>query len=168
MKHPVELRATEALKFLVLNPHQLARHSRTPSSFASRTASLFGTGMTPPLSALYHACPISGINTRFAARFAGNIGPRSNSPDTAPNGCTHNVQNETVLRLVLPHCIQMRVSDLTAKQLISVPCPTCGVAPGKRCVLHSGAPRSEPHVDRKLSAAEAIKTKRILPGPGRR
>ena len=76
---------------------------------------------------------------------------------------TPNVQNETVLRLVLPHCIQMRVSDLTAKQLISVPCPTCGVAPGKRCVLHSGAPRSEPHVDRKFSAAEAIETKRIPP-----
>ena len=55
----------------------------------------------------------------------------------------------------------MRMVDLTSKQLVSVPCPTCGVAAGARCLLHSGAPRSEPHVDRKLSAAEAIEQKRI-------
>ncbi len=73
-----------------------------------------------------------------------------------------------VLRLVLAHRIQMRKSDLTAKQLFSVRCPTCGVAPGERCLLHSGAPRSEPHVDRKFSAAEAIETKRIPRDPGRR
>src|SRR5258708_39610815 len=46
----------------------------------------------------------------------------------------------------------MRMRELTLKQLTAVPCPTCEVAPGKRCLLHSGAPRSEPHVDRKLSA----------------
>jgi len=62
----------------------------------------------------------------------------------------------------------MRVSDLTAKQLTSVPCPTCGVAVGERCVLHSGGLRSEPHVDRKLSAAEAIESRRLPRGPARR
>jgi len=62
----------------------------------------------------------------------------------------------------------MRVSDMTALQLISVPCPTCGVASGERCVLHSGAPRSDAHVDRKLSAAETIEKRRIPHGPGRR
>jgi hypothetical protein len=31
------------------------------------------------------------------------------------------------------------MSDLTAKHLISVLCPMCGVAPGERCLLHSGA-----------------------------
>jgi hypothetical protein len=50
----------------------------------------------------------------------------------------------------------MKKRELTPEQLSSVPCPTCGVAVGERCVLHSGAPRSEPHVDRKLAAAEAI------------
>jgi hypothetical protein len=50
----------------------------------------------------------------------------------------------------------MKKKELTPEQLVSVPCPTCGVAVGERCVLHSGAPRSEPHVDRKLSAIEAI------------
>ncbi len=80
----------------------------------------------------------------------------------------HSVLNGTDLRLVLSHRIQMRMSDLTAKQLFSVPCPTCGVAPGERCLLHSGAPRSGPHVDRKLSAAEAIETKRIPRDSGRR
>ncbi len=51
------------------------------------------------------------------------------------------------------------------KQLLSVPCPTCGVAAGQRCVLHSGRIRKEPHVDRKLAATEVVvkrKSKRIL------
>ncbi len=73
----------------------------------------------------------------------------------------YSVLNETALLLLLWHVIGMRMRDLTLKQLTAVPCPTCGVAPGKRCLLHSGAPRSGPHVDRKLSAAEAIETKRI-------
>jgi hypothetical protein len=62
----------------------------------------------------------------------------------------------------------MKKKELTSKQLSSVRCPTCGVAAGKGCVLLSGAPRREPHIDRKLSAAETIKKKRIPPGPGRR
>jgi hypothetical protein len=75
----------------------------------------------------------------------------------------HGVLNGTVLRLVLLYRIEMRMSDLTEEQLFSVPCPTCGVAPGEPCLLHSGAPRSAPHVDRKLSAAEAVEAKRNSP-----
>jgi len=51
---------------------------------------------------------------------------------------------------------QMKKRELTREQLISVPCPTCGVAAGERCLLHSGSPRSEPHVDRKFAATKAI------------
>jgi hypothetical protein len=80
----------------------------------------------------------------------------------------HNVLNGTVLRLVLSHPIQMRTSNLTAKQLFSVPCPTCGVAAGMRCLLHSGGLRNEAHVDRKLTAIAAIETKRIHRDPGLR
>src|ERR1700688_2645597 len=76
----------------------------------------------------------------------------------------HRVLNGTVFRLTLPHHSQMRMNDLTAKQLVSVPCPRCGVATGEQCLLHSGFPRSDPHVDRKLSAAEMIETKRISRG----
>jgi len=50
----------------------------------------------------------------------------------------------------------VKKKELTSEQLWSVPCPTCGVGVGERCVLHSGGPRSEPHVDRKLAAADAI------------
>ena len=49
--------------------------------------------------------------------------------------------------------------ELSTKQWSAVPCRTCGVAAGRRCVLHSGALRSEPHVDRKFSAIEAIETR---------
>jgi len=50
----------------------------------------------------------------------------------------------------------MKKRELTPKQLTSVPCPTCGAAAGERCVLNSGAPRAEPHVDRKFAAAKVI------------
>jgi hypothetical protein len=80
----------------------------------------------------------------------------------------NSVRYGIVLRLVLSHRIQMRKNDLTAKQLFAVPCPTCGVAAGERCLLYSGAPRTQPHVDRKLSAAEAVEAKKISRDPLRR
>ncbi len=58
--------------------------------------------------------------------------------------------------------------ELNAKQLLSVPCPTCGVDAGQRCVLHSGALRSEPHVDRRLSADESVETRHPLSQRSRR
>jgi hypothetical protein len=59
------------------------------------------------------------------------------------------------------YCGRMKSRELTAKQLSAVPCPTCGVAAGNSCVLHSGAPRSAPHVDRKFCAMDAIERARI-------
>jgi len=50
----------------------------------------------------------------------------------------------------------MKKRELTRKQISSVTCPTCGVPTGKRCVLHSGASRSEAHVERKSAAVEAV------------
>jgi len=53
----------------------------------------------------------------------------------------------------------VKTKELTAKQLISVPCQTCGAAIEEPCELHTGALRSEPHRDRRLSAADALETK---------
>jgi hypothetical protein len=53
----------------------------------------------------------------------------------------------------------MKKSELTAKQLSWVTCPTCGVPPGKRSELHAGGLRSRPHVARKFAAIEAIESK---------
>jgi len=53
----------------------------------------------------------------------------------------------------------MKKSELTPEQVSSVTCPTCGVPAGKCCVLHSGAVRTESHVDRKFAAIEAIEKK---------
>ena len=55
----------------------------------------------------------------------------------------------------------MKMKELTLKESCSVACPTCGVAAGKQCVLHSGGARSGPHMDRKLFAAEVIEEKRM-------
>ena len=50
----------------------------------------------------------------------------------------------------------VKTQELTRKQILSVPCPTCRAAIGKACALLTGALRTEPHRDRKLSAAEAV------------
>jgi len=57
------------------------------------------------------------------------------------------------------HHVLMKTKELTPTQIGSVPCPTCGAARGEPCELHTGAPRSEPHRDRKLDAAEVVETK---------
>jgi hypothetical protein len=57
------------------------------------------------------------------------------------------------------HHVVVKTKELTRKQMFSVPCPTCDAAIGEACTLHTGALRSEPHRDRKLSAAEAVETK---------
>jgi hypothetical protein len=50
----------------------------------------------------------------------------------------------------------VKAKELTPKQILSVPCNTCGAAIGEVCELHTSAPRTEPHRDRKLSAADAV------------
>jgi hypothetical protein len=43
------------------------------------------------------------------------------------------------------------------KLSLNVPCPTCGAAPGQKCELNTGQPRTAPHRDRRLSAADKEK-----------
>jgi len=59
------------------------------------------------------------------------------------------------------HHVTVKAKELTLKQILTVPCATCGAAIGEVCELHTGAPRTEPHRDRKLSAAEAVETKPV-------
>jgi hypothetical protein len=54
------------------------------------------------------------------------------------------------------HYAVVKTKGLTLKQILSMPCPTCGVATGEPCELHTGALRTEPHRDRRLDAAEAV------------
>ena len=56
------------------------------------------------------------------------------------------------------HYAVVKTKELTPKQILSVPCTTCGAATGEACELHTGTLRTEPHRDRKLSAAEAVET----------
>jgi hypothetical protein len=62
------------------------------------------------------------------------------------------------------HSVKMKKSELTLKQASAIPCPTCGVAIGMPCLLHSGGKRLEPHVDRKLAAIEALEGNSIYSG----
>jgi hypothetical protein len=54
------------------------------------------------------------------------------------------------------HYIAVKTKELTLKQILSVPCPTCGAAAEEACELQTGTLRTEPHRDRKLSAAETV------------
>jgi hypothetical protein len=50
----------------------------------------------------------------------------------------------------------MNAKDLTLKQRLAVRCPTCGARPGEKCELGTGQPRTYPHRDRRLVAADLI------------
>ena len=42
--------------------------------------------------------------------------------------------------------------------ILTVPCPICGAAAGEKCELNSGYPRTTPHSERRLNAAETTPT----------
>ena len=63
---------------------------------------------------------------------------------------------EHLLRAEPLHDSPVKTKDLTAKQILAVPCATCGAAVGEVCELNTGDPRTEPHRDRELSAAEEL------------
>ena len=73
--------------------------------------------------------------------------------------CAEDEQYWTFSRLGKLYGVRVKTRELIPKQIVSVPCTTCGAAVGEACELHTGAPRTEPHRDRKLSAAEAVETK---------
>lgn len=74
-----------------------------------------------------------------------------------------NVQYRTASLPETAHSVLVKTRELTAEQISSVPCITCGAAVGEVCELHTGDPRTEPHRDRKLSAAEAVQKKSVKP-----
>ncbi|SPF41883.1 hypothetical protein SBA1_400028 [Candidatus Sulfotelmatobacter kueseliae] len=78
-----------------------------------------------------------------------------------PVMCVETEQNCAFLQREMSHHVVMKIRELTPKQILSVPCTTCGAAVGEVCELHTGAPRTEPHRDRKLSAADAVEAKPV-------
>ena len=76
-----------------------------------------------------------------------------------PVTCAQAEQRCTFLCREMSHHAVMKTKELTPKQILSVRCPTCGAATGEVCELNSGAPRTEPHRDRRLSAADAVEMK---------
>jgi hypothetical protein len=46
------------------------------------------------------------------------------------------VPNRTVFLRLLPYTTSMPKRNPTPDQRSSVPCPSCGVAAGRRCILH--------------------------------
>jgi hypothetical protein len=52
----------------------------------------------------------------------------------------------------------MKATKPTLQQVQAVTCPTCGAAPGEKCKLSTGQPRTDPHRDRRLNAADAEDT----------
>ena len=44
--------------------------------------------------------------------------------------------------------------DSSPRKVLAISSPTCGAAPGEKCQLISGQPRTEPHRDRRLLAKD--------------
>ena len=53
----------------------------------------------------------------------------------------------------LSDCALMK-KPLSLQNVLAIRCPTCGAAPGEKCELSTGQPRTEPHRDRRLIAAD--------------
>jgi hypothetical protein len=70
----------------------------------------------------------------------------------------------TVSRNPAEYSFQMRMGEMAPRLLLVVACPICGAAAGKRCLLQSGRPSSEPHIDRKLCAIEAVESRECSAG----
>jgi hypothetical protein len=70
--------------------------------------------------------------------------------------------------LSLPFFLNFMGANITltvrSLQLLSVPCPTCGVAIKESCELNTGYPRNEPHRNRKFAAADALHGVESYPG----
>jgi hypothetical protein len=66
---------------------------------------------------------------------------------------------EQICGVVFSQSDFVKKEELTRRQISYVPCPTCGVAVGKPCIVYSGGLRFEAHVARKLSAIEALERK---------
>jgi hypothetical protein len=52
----------------------------------------------------------------------------------------------------LKHSVFAMKKELSPKQMLSIRCPTCGAAPGEKCELSTGQPRTDPHRDRRVIA----------------
>jgi hypothetical protein len=46
--------------------------------------------------------------------------------------------------------------ELSRKPVLSIRCPTCGAALGKKCELTTGLPRKSPYRDRRHIAADLL------------
>ena len=55
----------------------------------------------------------------------------------------------------------MKARHLTPKHALSVHCPFCSVAPGKRCELGSGGLRNSPHAARELFTLHVFEKKTV-------
>jgi len=48
----------------------------------------------------------------------------------------------------------MKAKKPALKKVHAMHCPTCGAGPGEKCELSTGQPRTTPHRDRRLIAAD--------------
>jgi hypothetical protein len=50
----------------------------------------------------------------------------------------------------------MLTGNVIETEALSVPCPTCGAAPHKRCELAIGGARPQSHLERRLIASDKV------------
>jgi len=71
----------------------------------------------------------------------------------APERCALAYRRTNYTGATLPFSA-MKKDDPSPRNPLAISCPTCGAAPGEKCQLISGQPRTEPHRDRRLLAKD--------------
>jgi hypothetical protein len=56
---------------------------------------------------------------------------------------------------VLGYYLPDMKKELDPKKILAIHCPTCGAAPGEKCELSTGQPRTDPHRDRRVIAKDS-------------
>jgi len=60
----------------------------------------------------------------------------------------HHILFKTAQRFPIRLAQDIYIVKLTQEQILAIRCPTCGAAPGEKCELGTGMPRTFPHRDR--------------------
>src|ERR1700747_2496625 len=83
------------------------------------------------------------------------VGYQSKQAKTGLEGVLHS-QREKFAEGEIQLCrttYKPPVKRAIRREALSLPCPTCGVKPGERCMNKTGLPRTDPHRDRRHIAS---------------
>jgi|ERR1700686_4306078 len=106
-----------------------------------------GEGLRAKCSAVAVQFEVSGLNTHDPVN-------ECIYGDYSPTIRVHRPELTIFILRIAASSTTMKAKKPTLEEIQAVRCPTCGAGPGEKCELSTGQPRTEPHRDRRLIAAD--------------